>query len=66
MSRSWIIIDPAGKGCWRGEVKRKRTEHRLMNLRNDSPAGWAVHPGENLREEVLGIYILNSLSAVIR
>ena len=25
-----------------------------MSIKNDGPAGWAVHPGEILREEFLG------------
>jgi addiction module HigA family antidote len=28
-------------------------EKRIVSIKNDSPAGWAVHPGEILREEFL-------------
>jgi antitoxin HigA-1 len=28
-------------------------EERIVSIKNDGPAGWAVHPGEILREEFL-------------
>ena len=28
-------------------------EKRIVSIKNDGPAGWAVHPGEILREEFL-------------
>ena len=27
----------------------------IVSIKNESPAGWAVHPGEILREEFLGL-----------
>jgi len=29
-------------------------EKRIVSIKNDAAAGWAVHPGEILREEFLG------------
>lgn len=29
-------------------------EKRIMSIKRERPAGWAVHPGEILREEFLG------------
>jgi addiction module HigA family antidote len=29
-------------------------EKRIVSIKNDGAAGWAVHPGEILREEFLG------------
>ena len=33
--------------------KMTSMERKLASIRNDGPAGWAVHPGEILREEFL-------------